>query len=374
MRKKILLFVGTRPEAIKMAPVIRELMLFKDQFDTRFCATGQHKEMLDQVLTLFDLKPDYDLGLMKNAQQLHDLSARALIASTEVIRDFRPDCVLVQGDTSTAMVCGLAAFYQKVPVGHVEAGLRTNNIYYPFPEEINRRLLSQLATFHFVPTETALKALLSESVPREHILLTGNTVIDALLWVVQKKSRLPKNFVLNERKLILVTAHRRESWGAPLEEICDSILELENAFSDIEFIYPVHRNPVVWNTVFNKLSHRKRIYLIEPVEYDVLVGLMNHSYLILTDSGGIQEEAPALGKPVLVLRNETERPEAVDAGVAKLVGTKRQRIVDEVTRLLSDQIYYNGMAKCISPYGDGKASERIVSYLLQHITDSPCES
>ena len=365
---KILLVIGTRPEAIKMAPIVKELKNHRYYFEIKLCVTGQHSEMLNQVLNLFELIPDYNLGLMQPSQTLDSLTSKTIIAFNSVLKEFNPECVLVQGDTTTAMACALSAFYQKVPVGHVEAGLRTNNIYFPFPEEMNRRLISQMTTYHFAPTQTAVEALLRESIDNDKILLTGNTVIDSLYWVSKNRARLPENFELNSRKMILVTAHRRENWGSPLKEICDSILELKEAYSDIEFVYPVHRNPNVWNTVHEKLAGNERIHLLPPVRYDVLVGLMQQSYLILTDSGGIQEEAPALGKPVLVLRNETERPEAVNAGVVKLVGTNKKSILMSLSALLSNDKLYKKMSNKISPYGDGHAAKRIVSFLRKNMS------
>lgn len=364
--KRIMVVFGTRPEAIKMAPVIKEFKRYAEEFEPIVCVTAQHRQMLDQVLSLFEIKPDVDLNLMKENQTLEFLTANTIQQITRVIIDLKPDLVLVQGDTTTAMVTALAAFYQKIPVGHIEAGLRTQDRYNPFPEEINRHLISILATYHFAPTQRAQEALLREGIPEETIFLTGNTVVDALRMIIKKNYQGNFNFSsLNGHKLILVTAHRRESFGKPFENICLALKEISRRNSDVEMVYPVHLNPNVKNVVYKILSQKERIHLIPPLEYCELVHLLNNSYLILTDSGGIQEEAPALGKPVLVLRKETERPEGVEAGVAKLVGTNVKRIIRETELLLRNEEEYLKMAKAISPYGDGRAAERIVKILMK---------
>jgi UDP-N-acetylglucosamine 2-epimerase (non-hydrolysing) len=361
---RILSIFGTRPEAIKMAPVVKELEKHSNSVDSIVCVTGQHREMLDQVLSLFEIEPQIDLNLMEPNQALASLTARAMTGLTEIIVDVKPDVILLQGDTTTAMVTSLASFYQKVPVGHVEAGLRTYDKYSPFPEEINRRLISVSATYNFAPTQTAVDALIAEGFKESSIFLTGNTVIDALLMTVKKKCTLDFNFLNSGRKLILVTAHRRENFGKPFVDMCKALKEIANRNTDVEIVYPVHLNPNVRRVVNEVLPNKERIHLIEPMEYRKFVHLMNHSYIILTDSGGIQEEAPALGKPVLVMRNETERPEAIEYGTAKLVGTRTQKIVDETEKLLYDEQEYEKMANAISPFGDGHASEKIVKILL----------
>lgn len=357
---KVLTIFGTRPEAIKMAPVIKSLQKDSLNFKTMVCVSSQHRHMLDQVLSLFKIEPDIDLDLMEENQNLDSLTANAIVKLTNTIKGIQPDLILVQGDTTTAMVAALAAFYQKIPVGHIEAGLRTKNRYNPFPEEINRHLISVLATYHFTPTRGATKALLKEGIPKEKIFLTGNTVVDALQMIAKKDYRLNFDPVsLNGHKLILVTAHRRENFGQPLENICVALKELVKRNHDIEIVYPVHLNPNVKGPVSKTLCSEDRIYLIPPVEYCELVQLLGKSYLVLTDSGGIQEEAPALGKPVLVMREETERPEGIEAKVAKLVGTNPDKIIKETELLLRNQTEYFSMARAVSPYGDGKAAERI---------------
>jgi UDP-N-acetylglucosamine 2-epimerase (non-hydrolysing) len=327
--------------------------------------------MLDQVLSLFDIKPDIDLNLMEENQELSSLSSNALLSLTQIIDETKPDLVLVQGDTTTAMVSALAAFYKRVPIGHVEAGLRTYDNNNPFPEEVNRRIISILAFYHFAPTQRAIKFLLAEGVPQKSIFLTGNTVIDALLSTlarIHKENYVPEPLSLlsenNHDKLVLVTAHRRESFGAPLQEICEALKIIVKEHRDVQIIYPVHLNPNVSGTVYSLLGGQERIHLISPVDYKDLCYLMGRSYLILTDSGGIQEEAPSLGKPVLVMRQTTERPEAIEAGVAKLVGTTRESIINSVGLLLGDTKEYRKMASCANPFGDGKASERIVNILF----------
>jgi len=364
-RMHVLSIFGTRPEAIKMAPVVKELEKHPDKIESVVCVTGQHREMLDQVLSLFEIKPQIDLNLMEPNQTLASLTAKAITSLTDVIADVKPDVVLVQGDTTTAMVAGLTSFYQKVSVGHVEAGLRTYDRYSPFPEEINRRLISVLATYNFAPTQTAVNALMNEGYPEESIFLTGNTVIDALLMTVKRDYELDLGFSPLSDKLILVTAHRRENFGQPLGNICTALKEIARCNPEVEIVYPVHLNPNVRSTVYQMLSNQERIHLIEPLEYEKFVHLMNRSYFVLTDSGGIQEEAPALGKPVLVLRSETERPEAIEAGVVKLVGTDTKVIISETKLLLHDEEEYATMSKGISPYGDGHAAERIVKIIVE---------
>jgi UDP-N-acetylglucosamine 2-epimerase (non-hydrolysing) len=361
---RVLSIFGTRPEAIKMAPVIKELQKHPYAIESIVCVTGQHREMLDQVLSLFDIEPDIDLNLMEPNQTLTSLTAKVLTRLTDVIIGVRSDIILSQGDTTTAMVASLASFYQKIPVGHVEAGLRTYDKYSPFPEEINRRLISVLATYNFAPTQKAVDALIAEGFPKEKIFLTGNTVVDALLTTVKKDCELDLGFPSSNGKLILVTAHRRENFGEPFQNICKALKEIVIRNSEVEIVYPVHLNPNVRNTVFQMLSDKERIYLIEPLDYKKFAHLMNRCYLVLTDSGGIQEEASALGKPLLVLRNETERPEAVEAGVARTVGTDTEIIINETEKLLRDKDEYNRMSKAASPYGDGHAAERIVEVLL----------
>ena len=365
--RRILNIFGTRPEAIKLAPVILELEKHRDRFENVVCITAQHREMLDQVLEWFEIEPDYDLDLMQPDQGLAEFASRALVAVDKVLQEVQPDMVLVQGDTTTVMMAALAAFYQHIPVGHVEAGLRTRHRYSPFPEEINRRMAGVLATYHFSPTERAAKALRAEQVPEENIFITGNTVVDALLITVQRPVDLKLNFSLNGRQLILVTAHRRESFGAPFESICLALRDLAERNANVEIVYPVHMNPNVRGPVGHILAGHPRIHLLEPMRYEQFVHLMAQAYLILTDSGGIQEEAPVLGKPTLVMRETTERPEAVEAGTARLVGTERHQIVAEAEHLLYDGEGYRAMAQAGSPFGDGRAAERIANILLARI-------
>lgn len=378
-RIKVLIVFGTRPEAIKMAPVIKELEK-NNCFETKVCVTAQHREMLDQVLNLFEIKPQYDLDLMTNNQTLPDLTAKVLIGITKVMEIEKPDLVCVQGDTTTTFVSGLAAYYKKIPIAHIEAGLRTKNKYSPFPEEINRRITSHLADIHFAPTERAKSNLLNEGIPEASIFVTGNTVIDALKWVVEKQNNTSvnkkwSNFFLskynilfsNSIKTILVTGHRRESFGEGFKKICKALSILAKNNPDIQIIYPVHLNPNVQKPVYSILSNIRNVYLIPPLDYEPFVYLMNKSYLILTDSGGIQEEAPSLGKPVLVMRDTTERPEGIEAGTAKLVGTNIEMIVKEAEKLLYDNVEYDKMAKAINPYGNGKASQRIIQILKRII-------
>lgn len=361
----VLSVFGTRPEAIKMAPVVRELAQYRDQIRSVICVTAQHRQMLDQVLDWFQIVPDIDLDLMVENQTLAGLTATAMLRLTGVLHDVRPDLVLVQGDTTTAMIAALASFYQQIPVGHVEAGLRTRDRYRPFPEEINRHLIGVLATYHFAPTQTAVDALRSEGVPAERIYLTGNPVIDALQWTVRQPYTLDLGFPLDdEHKLILVTAHRRESFGPPFESICDALAAIARRNPEVRIVYPVHLNPNVQTPVRRLLAGQDRIHLLPPMDYAAFAHLMARSYLVLTDSGGIQEEAPALGKPVLVMRQVTERPEAVEAGTVKLVGTDCEVIVRETERLLHDPAAYAQMATAVSPYGDGHAARRIGQTIL----------
>jgi UDP-N-acetylglucosamine 2-epimerase (non-hydrolysing) len=369
--KKILTVFGTRPEAIKMAPVIKELEKHSGEVRSLVCVTAQHRQMLDQVLDLFEITPDFDLNVMRENQTLSQLTSHALSALEAVLSEVKPDWVLVQGDTTTTMVASLAAFYHKIRVGHVEAGLRTKNKYAPFPEEINRRITSAIADLHFAPTETARQALLSENIPESTIIVTGNTVIDALLWIREEIHRNPPDIpdsikiAIKNKKLILVTGHRRESFGKGFEEICLALKELISKYEDIFVVYPVHLNPNVREPVDRILGNSDRICLIEPLPYAPFVWLMNNAYIILTDSGGIQEEAPSLGKPVLVMREVTERQEGIEAGCVTLVGVERRKIVEGVSDLLFDKKLYNKMAQAGNPYGDGKAAKRIVEALLK---------
>lgn len=381
--KKIMLVFGTRPEAIKMAPLVKEFQKHPDKFQTIVCVTGQHRVMLDQVLEIFDITPDYDLDIMKRGQDLYDVTARVLTGMREVLDKARPDIVLVHGDTTTSTAAALAAFYKQIPVGHVEAGLRTHNIYSPWPEEMNRQITGRIASYNFAPTALSRKNLEAEGIPENKIIVTGNTVIDALYWVIDKingneilKTKLHK--YLSEagydvarlsagRRLVLITGHRRENFGEGFISICKAIKHLSETFSDVDFIYPMHLNPNVRepiHKVFGKdLNIYDNLFFIEPLEYLSFVFLMDKTHLILTDSGGIQEEAPGLGKPVLVMRDTTERPEALEAGTVKLVGTDFDKIVKEVSLLLTDEPQYEKMSNAVNPYGDGKASQRIISFL-----------
>lgn len=368
---KVLTVFGTRPEAIKMAPLVHALA--KDPFfEAKVCVTAQHREMLDQVLKLFSIVPDYDLNIMQPGQGLTEITCRILEGLKPILAEFKPDVVLVHGDTTTTLATSLAAFYQRIPVGHVEAGLRTGDLYSPWPEEANRTLTGHLAMYHFSPTETSRQNLLRENVADSRIFITGNTVIDALLWVRDQvmssdklRSELAANypFIDPDKKMILVTGHRRESFGRGFEEICHALADIATTHQDIQIVYPVHLNPNVREPVNRILGHVKNVILIDPQEYLPFVWLMNHAWLILTDSGGIQEEAPSLGKPVLVMRDTTERPEAVTAGTVRLVGTDKQRIVEEVTRLLKDENEYQAMSRAHNPYGDGQACSRILEAL-----------
>lgn len=368
---KILIVFGTRPEAIKMAP-LAALMRRDERFEVAVCVTAQHREMLDQVLGLFGVAPDYDLDIMKSGQNLTDITTTVLTSMTSVLRDCRPGRVLVQGDTTTTMAATLAAYYQKIPVGHVEAGLRTGNIYSPWPEEVNRKISTCIADLHFAPTEEAKSNLLREGVDGAAIHVTGNTVIDALLDVVQRLEKDPAlgentaaafPFLDREKKLILVTGHRRESFGDGFEHICRALKALAQR-PDVQIVYPVHMNPNVREPVMRHLRQCPRVHLIEPLDYLPFVYLMSRSYLILTDSGGVQEEAPSLGKPVLVMRDTTERPEAVAAGTVRLVGACEEKILSEATRLLDCDDSYRAMSFAHNPYGDGRANQRIIGYIL----------
>lgn len=373
---KVLSVFGTRPEAIKMAPLVKALEA--DAFFTsKVAVTAQHREMLDQVLSLFDITPNYDLNLMKPGQDLYDITSGVLLGLREVLKDFQPDLVLVHGDTATTFAASLAAFYQQIPVGHVEAGLRTGNLYSPWPEEANRVLTGRLAHWHFAPTERNQNALLAEKVLAERIIVTGNTVIDALQLVVKKISESPElqksiHTILQESGLkidisntqyVLVTGHRRENFGEGFENICSALSQLAKNNPDTHFIYPVHLNPNVQAPVKRLLGGLSNVHLIEPLGYEPFVFLMQHAYLVLTDSGGVQEEAPGLGKPVLVMRDTTERPEAVEAGTVQLVGTNAELITSEVQRLLDDKHIYTQMSHAHNPYGDGQASQRILDFL-----------
>lgn len=381
--KRIMLVFGTRPEAIKMAPLVKEFQKYPKDFDTIVCVTGQHRQMLDQVLDLFEIKPDYDLNIMKQGQDLYDVTARVLTGMRDVLKDAKPDVVLVHGDTTTSTAAALAAFYQQIPVGHVEAGLRTHNIYSPWPEEMNRQITGRIATYNFAPTPLSRENLLIENVDDNKITVTGNTVIDALYLVVDKiktdhtldrklkgdlkmagydVDRLSKG-----RKLVLITGHRRENFGEGFISMCRAIKFLTEKFPEVDFVYPMHLNPNVRKPIHevfgDNLSGLGNMFFIEPLEYLSFVYLMEKSTIVLTDSGGIQEEAPGLGKPVLVMRDTTERPEALTAGTVKLVGTDYNMIVSEVSDLLNDEKHYEKMSKAVNPYGDGLACKRIIETL-----------
>lgn len=381
--KKVLLVFGTRPEAIKMAPLVKEFQKYASDFETIVCVTGQHREMLDQVLAIFDIKPNYDLNIMKKGQDLYDVTARVLVGMRDVLTECQPDVVLVHGDTTTSTAAAIAAFYQQIPVGHVEAGLRTHNIYSPWPEEMNRQITGRIATYNFAPTPLSCENLLKEGVDDKKITVTGNTVIDALYWVVNK---IKNDVVLNEelkqilakvgydterlvdgRKLVLITGHCRENFGDGFINMCSAIRDLKNKYPEVDFVYPMHLNPNVREAiheVFGKdLSNLGNMFFIEPLEYLSFIYLMEKATIVLTDSGGIQEEAPGLGKPVLVMRDTTERPEALSAGTVKLVGTNYDKIVNEVCTLLNNEMEYEKMSKAVNPYGDGLACSRIVNYL-----------
>ncbi|WP_407403212.1 non-hydrolyzing UDP-N-acetylglucosamine 2-epimerase [Sodaliphilus sp.] len=381
--KKVMLVFGTRPEAIKMAPLVKAFQQHTQDFETVVCVTGQHREMLDQVLEIFDIKPNYDLNIMKQGQDLYDVTSRVLLGMRDVLKEVAPDVVLVHGDTTTSTAAAIAAFYQQIPVGHVEAGLRTHNLYSPWPEEMNRQVTGRIATFDFAPTPLSRQNLLDEAVPESRIFVTGNTVIDALYWVVDKIKSNPDidatlSKVLNDsgydvsrltngRRMVLITGHRRENFGDGFLNICRAIKNLSERYPEVDFVYPMHLNPNVRrpiHEVFGEdLSNLGNLFFIEPLEYLSFVYLMEKSSIVLTDSGGIQEEAPGLGKPVLVMRDTTERPEALDAGTVKLVGTDYDAIVNNVSLLIDDQEAYMKMSKAVNPYGDGKACERIVNAL-----------
>jgi len=374
--KKILIVFGTRPEAIKMVPLVKEFQKDTDIFEIKVCVTAQHREMLDQVLEIFGIKPDYDLDIMKPGQNLYDITSNVLQGMKKVLEDFKPDIILVHGDTTTTFATSLATFYKQIKVGHVEAGLRTHNIYSPWPEEANRQITGVLANYHFAPTWVAKENLLKEGKKEKNIIVTGNTVIDALFLALKKikdnksleekiinKLKTNLTFNIQNSKFILITGHRRENFGQGFINICNAIKELALEFKDFNFIYPVHLNPNVQEPVNKILRNLENVYLIEPLEYLEFVYLMSKSYLIITDSGGIQEEAPSLGKPVLVTRDTTERPEAVEAGTVKLVGTDRVMIIKEVRNLINNQKEYEKMSKAHNPYGDGKAAQKIIEFL-----------
>ena len=382
--KKIMLVFGTRPEAIKMAPLVKEFQKHPNTFKTVVCVTGQHRQMLDQVLQLFEITPDYDLNIMKQGQDLYDVTARVLIGMRDVLKEAQPDVVLVHGDTTTSTAAALAAFYQQIPVGHVEAGLRTHNIYSPWPEEMNRQITGRIATYNFAPTPLSKANLLREAVAEESITVTGNTVIDALYWVVNKikeDTELAKeqdvilfsagydvNRLANGKKLVLITGHRRENFGDGFIRMVTAMKDLSEKYPEVDFVYPMHLNPNVRkpiHEVFGEDLTRPNFFFIEPLQYLEFVHLMSKSAIVLTDSGGIQEEAPGLGKPVLVMRDTTERPEALEAGTVKLVGTDYNKIVSEVSLLLDNQAHYNTMSKAVNPYGDGLACSRIIETLKQ---------
>ncbi len=381
--KTVMLVFGTRPEAIKMAPLVKEFLKNPETFNTVVCVTGQHRQMLDQVLQLFEITPDYDLNIMKQGQDLYDVTARVLTGMRDVLKETQPDIVLVHGDTTTSTAAALAAFYQQIPVGHVEAGLRTHNIYSPWPEEMNRQITSRIATYNFAPTPLSKANLLREAVEEKSITVTGNTVIDALYWVVNK---IKEDKALNDelknllsqagydvtrldsgKKLVLITGHRRENFGDGFINMCTAIKDLTLKYPDVDFVYPMHLNPNVRKPIHEvfgeNLDGLGNMFFIEPLEYLSFVYLMEKSNIVLTDSGGIQEEAPGLGKPVLVMRDTTERPEALEAGTVKLVGTDYNKIVSEVSLLLDDQAHYDTMSKAVNPYGDGLACGRIVDTL-----------
>ena len=385
--KKIMLVFGTRPEAIKMAPLVKEFQKYPDKFQTIVCVTGQHRQMLDQVLDIFDIKPDYDLNIMKQGQDLYDVTARVLTGMRDVLSEAKPDVVLVHGDTTTSTAAALAAFYQQIPVGHVEAGLRTHNIYSPWPEEMNRQITGRIATYHFAPTPLSRENLIAEGIATDKITVTGNTVIDALYMVIDKIKRdsaldsklnaelksagYDVDRLANGRKMVLITGHRRENFGDGFISMCRAIKTLAERFPDVDFVYPMHLNPNVRRPIKEVFGEKENLapnlFFIEPLEYLSFVYLMEKSTIVLTDSGGIQEEAPGLGKPVLVMRDTTERPEALEAGTVKLVGTDYNKITDSVTLLLTDPAAYLAMSRATNPYGDGHASPRIATYLASRL-------
>ena len=375
---KVMSIFGTRPEAIKMAPVVRALMRHTDAIETRTLVTAQHREMLDQVLHLFRITPDYDLNIMAAGQTLFDITSRAMLGINEVFCQERPDLVLVHGDTTTTFAGALAAYYHQIPVGHVEAGLRTHDIYSPFPEEMNRRLTGGIATLHFAPTATAHANLCAEGIPEGRIFITGNTVIDALHHTVRPDYVLPAELGsvdFAEHRVLLVTTHRRENLGEPMRHVYRAIRDIIEELDDVEVIFPVHRNPKVREIVQEELGGLERVHLIDPLDYEPFANLMARVDIVLTDSGGIQEEAPALGKPVLVLRDTTERPEAVTAGTVRLIGTDERRVYEETMRLLTEPTAYTHMAEAVNPYGDGEAARRIIEAILYHAgrTQTPPE-
>lgn len=381
--KKVMLVFGTRPEAIKMAPLVKEFQKHPGKFETIVCVTGQHRQMLDQVLQLFEITPDHDLDIMKQGQDLYDVTARVLVGMRDILKEVTPDVVLVHGDTTTSTAAALAAFYSRIPVGHVEAGLRTHNIYSPWPEEMNRQITGRIAAYNFAPTPLSKANLLREAVDENSITVTGNTVIDALYWVVNKikedksldtalqtqllQAGYDVTRLANDRKLVLITGHRRENFGQGFINMCTAIKDLTQKYPDVDFVYPMHLNPNVRKPIHEvfgeNLDNLGNMFFIEPLEYLSFVYLMEKSTIVLTDSGGIQEEAPGLGKPVLVMRDTTERPEALEAGTVKLVGTDYDKIVNEVSLLLDDSAYYDAMSKAVNPYGDGLACGRIVETL-----------
>lgn len=382
--KKVMLVFGTRPEAIKMAPLVKEFQKYPREFQTIVCVTGQHREMLDQVLHIFEITPDYDLNIMKQGQDLYDVTARVLIGMRDVLKDSQPDLVLVHGDTTTSTASALAAFYQQIPVGHIEAGLRTHNIYSPWPEEMNRQITGRISTYHFSPTPLSRENLLSEGIYDTAITVTGNTVIDALYMVVDKiknNKELDKeledileragydvNRLSNGKKLVLITGHRRENFGNGFISICKAIKVLAQKYPNVDFVYPMHLNPNVRKPIHDvfgeDLTILANMFFIEPLEYLSFVYLMEKATIVLTDSGGIQEEAPGLGKPVLVMRETTERPEALEAGTVKLVGTNCDKIINEISDLLENEVHYDKMSKAVNPYGDGMACNRIIKTLI----------
>ncbi|AGF54409.1 MULTISPECIES: non-hydrolyzing UDP-N-acetylglucosamine 2-epimerase [Clostridium] len=366
--KKIITIFGTRPEAIKMAPLVKELEK-REQIESKVCVTAQHREMLDQVLELFDIKPDFDLNIMKTKQTLTGITSRVLEGLEEVFQEEKPDMILVHGDTTTTFAGSLAAFYQQIKVGHVEAGLRTFNKYFPFPEEMNRKLTGSLADLHFAPTKGSKENLLREGINESDIYITGNTVIDAMRHTVEENYVFETDELNNidfNRKVIMITAHRRENWGEGIQNICEALNKIVEQNTDVELVYLVHLNPVVKDVVFERLGGKDRIHLLSPLDTKETHNLMNKSFMVMTDSGGLQEEAPHLGKPVLVLRDVTERPEAVEAGTVKLVGTDVDKIVSEANKLLKNSEAYSKMSKSINPYGDGEASRRIADAILKY--------
>jgi len=374
--KKILIVFGTRPEAIKMAPLIKEFKKYPDMFNTKVCVTAQHREMLDQVLNLFEIKPDYDLDIMKKNQDLYDVTSNVLNGMKKVLEELKPDIVFVHGDTTTTFATSLAAYYQKIDIAHIEAGLRTGNIYSPWPEEANRKLTSCLTRYHFAPTFKSKQNLINENIDEKNVIITGNTVIDALFLIlekIRKDAKLKKKIDImfesiglnfeDKKKIILVTGHRRENFGEGFVNICEALKTVALKNRDIDIVYPMHLNPNVREPIKRTLLGVKNIHLIEPLEYEQFVYLMSKSYIILTDSGGIQEEAPSMGKPVLVMRDTTERPEAIESGTVKLVGTDTKVIVEEVTKLLNSKDAYNSMSKAVNPYGDGQSCSKIIEFL-----------